>query len=462
MQENHPKNVHLLSIQYRMHPAISTFPSAEFYNSALEDGDGMAELRTVPWHSSTLFGPYRFFDIAGKETRGGTSLINRDEVQAALKLFERITADFEEINFDGRIGIVTPYRQQLNELRRQFEARFGQGIHSGVEFNTVDAFQGRERDIIIFSCVRAANEGGVGFLSDIRRMNVGLTRAKSSLFVLGNATFLKRNHMWGRLVEDAKARGLFTQGNYQSMFRNPTRTSSIPKALPPPPPKREVVVPVWDPMDICSDDNSTNVPKPQDDRPRAPQAPMIVKPKAPPQRDPLPPAPPPAPSYAQKQVYKQPPRNTGRPQDRAQDPRMNNQRPPQVSNNLPQRPGPAMSAGRDNRDQNPNRQLNNRERQAGSGPSRANIMCLNCKQMGHMKSQCPQPPQRPDYIEDHDPRIPKLHDPSAVPPPPLAPPVKRPASPYGQPPPKRPHPNNGGGGGGNGGPPQQPRPSGMV
>jgi hypothetical protein len=263
MQENHPKSVHLLSIQYRMHPAISVFPSREFYDSGLKDGDGMAELRKQPWHDSSVFGPYRFFNVAGSESRLKTSLINQEEARVALALFARITADFPEINFAGRIGIVTPYRQQLGELKRTFEQRYGSAILNSVEFNTVDAFQGRERDIIIFSCVRAAEEGGVGFLSDIRRMNVGLTRSKASLFILGNSNFLVRNHMWKRLIEDAQSRNMFTQ-NLRGLFDRSTRKSQRPAGLPMPLPQNSISPPVpsngghegeavWDPMDIDSE-----------------------------------------------------------------------------------------------------------------------------------------------------------------------------------------------------------------
>lgn len=230
-----------------MHPSISCFPSKEFYNSNLSDGEGMADLRTMPWHKSSVFGPYRFFDVAGKESRGGTSLINREEVQTAIQLFQRLTSDFPEVKFQGRIGIVTPYRQQLFELKRQFESRFGKSILTDVEFNTVDAFQGRERDIIMFSCVRAADEGGVGFLSDIRRMNVGLTRAKSSLFVLGNSQFLMRNHMWRRLVEDAQSRNVFST-NTRGLLAQSTRLDPNPASD-----LRMISKQVhghWDPMDI--------------------------------------------------------------------------------------------------------------------------------------------------------------------------------------------------------------------
>lgn len=275
MQENFPENVHLLSIQYRMHPAISAFPSREFYEAGLRDGDGMAVLRKQPWHDSSIFGPYRFFNVAGTESRKKTSLINSDEARMALALFGRITVDFPEVNFEGRIGVVTPYRQQLGELRRVFKSRYGEEILVSVEFNTVDAFQGRERDIIIFSCVRAATEGGVGFLSDVRRMNVGLTRAKSSVFILGNAEFLVRNHMWKRLVEDAKERNMFTPV-VRGLFDRPTRTSAgslqpPPPPLPPPPHPQPIrhhrqpasnsaqqVDAALDPMDVDGDEFHTN------------------------------------------------------------------------------------------------------------------------------------------------------------------------------------------------------------
>jgi senataxin len=87
-----------------------------------------------------------------------------------------------------------------------------------VEFNTTDAFQGRESEVIIFSCVRASPAGGIGFLQDIRRMNVGLTRAKSSLWVLGNSQSLVRGEFWRKLVEDAKGRDRYTEGNIMNML----------------------------------------------------------------------------------------------------------------------------------------------------------------------------------------------------------------------------------------------------
>ena len=224
MQRNHPDDVHLLDTQYRMHPEISRFPSQQFYNSRLIDGDGMAQLRVQPWHASSILGPYRFFDVVGvqsKEARGH-SLINVPELNAAIQLYQRLKTDYRSYDFRGKIGIITTYKAQLNELKRRFGAKFGDEIFEEIEFNTTDAFQGREREIIIFSCVRAKAAGGIGFLNDIRRMNVGLTRAKSSLWVLGDSRALEQGEFWNRLIQDAKSRERYTSGDIMGLLSRPT------------------------------------------------------------------------------------------------------------------------------------------------------------------------------------------------------------------------------------------------
>ncbi|RKF64463.1 putative ATP-dependent helicase C29A10.10c [Golovinomyces cichoracearum] len=224
MQRNYPKDVHLLDIQYRMHPEISVFPSREFYSGRLVDGENMALLRDKPWHMSTILGPYRFFDVKGtqsKEARGH-SLINIPELNAAIALYERLKADFCDYDFRGKIGIITTYKAQLIEMRLRFERRFGENIHEEIEFNTTDAFQGREREIIIFSCVRAKSSGGIGFLGDIRRMNVGLTRAKSSLWVLGDSSALQQGEYWNKLIQDAKERDRYSGGDITNLLRKRT------------------------------------------------------------------------------------------------------------------------------------------------------------------------------------------------------------------------------------------------
>lgn len=225
MQKNHPQDVHLLDVQYRMHPEISRFPSLTFYDGKLQDGAGMASLRTRPWHQSELLSPYRFFDVQGMHQNAarGKSLVNYAEVQVAMQLYERLVTDVKDYDWTGKIGIITPYKGQLVQLKTQFAARYGDEVLKTVDFNTTDAFQGRESEVIIFSCVRASNRG-IGFLADIRRMNVGLTRAKSSLWVLGNSRSLIQGEFWNGLVQDAKGRDLYTEGNIIQLLERPQFT----------------------------------------------------------------------------------------------------------------------------------------------------------------------------------------------------------------------------------------------
>ncbi|KAH6607189.1 helicase sen1, partial [Trichoderma cornu-damae] len=270
MQQNHPKSIHLLDMQYRMHPEISCFPSREFYESQLQDGQDMLQLRRAPWHGDVLFAPYRFFDVEGVQEKGrkGQSLVNTKELEVALQMYERFSRDYRDCDLARKIGIITPYKAQLYELRSRFQARFGEGITDVIEFNTTDAFQGRECEIIIFSCVRASSTGGIGFMTDIRRMNVGLTRAKSSLWILGDSRALFQGEFWRKLIEDAQGRDRYTKGDILSMFRGPlekakpdayTSSSSRSPVMPSlanPPRQRPS-----QPMDIVMRDAPRNGPK---------------------------------------------------------------------------------------------------------------------------------------------------------------------------------------------------------
>lgn len=152
-----------------MHPDISVLPSRVFYSGRLEDGPGMAEKTRQIWHSDTKFGVYKFFNVSrGREesSRIGHSLVNKEESRTIVALFDRLRRQFPNTNFDYRIGIVSMYRAQVAELRFAFRQRFGEEILSKVDFNTVDGFQGQEKDIIILSCVRAGPSlSRVGFLS---------------------------------------------------------------------------------------------------------------------------------------------------------------------------------------------------------------------------------------------------------------------------------------------------------
>lgn len=138
----------------------------------------------------------------------------------------------------GRIGIITPYKSQLSLLRSRFSNAFGSSVSAKMEFNTVDGFQGREVDILVLSTVRAAaetcsesprsNSGNIGFVADVRRMNVSLTRAKLSLWILGNARTLKTNENWAALVRDVKERNLVisVKKPYNSIFKSALEKNS--------------------------------------------------------------------------------------------------------------------------------------------------------------------------------------------------------------------------------------------
>ncbi|KAF9425648.1 DEAD-box type RNA helicase [Podila epigama] len=231
IQDLSPSSVHLLSIQYRMHPSISAFPSREFYKSLLKDGPDMAAKTKAEWHKNPLWSPYRFFDVhEGREKIGlSHSQHNPIEAEAAVELLEKLCNSNPSLNFFRRVGVISPYQQQVRTLKEYFTRRFGSKILESIDFNSVDGFQGQEKDIIIFSCVRASATGTVGFLADIRRMNVALTRARQSLFILGHAATLRREMIWGDLVQDAEDRGLFTRVD-PGVF-GPRSLSAQPKNL---------------------------------------------------------------------------------------------------------------------------------------------------------------------------------------------------------------------------------------
>lgn len=115
------------------------------------------------------------------------------------------------MEFGGKVGIISPYKEQVRIIKKVFISKFGNGILNEIDFNTVDGFQGQEKEIIIMSCVRASQSGSVGFLSDFRRMNVALTRAKTTLWILGNESSLRRNAVWNRLLTDATDRGCISK-----------------------------------------------------------------------------------------------------------------------------------------------------------------------------------------------------------------------------------------------------------
>lgn len=229
----HP--VIMLTKQYRMHPEICRFPSLHFYDSKLLNGEQMSS-KSAPFHETEGLGPYVFFDVVdGQELRGknsgALSLYNEREADAAIEVMRFFRKRYPSEFVSGRIGIITPYKSQLSLLRSRFSSVFGSSVTADIEFNTVDGFQGREVDILVLSTVRAAVQNSpdmlssIGFVADVRRMNVALTRAKLSLWILGNARTLRTNNNWAALVKDAKERNLVVSAKipYNSMFKISSR-----------------------------------------------------------------------------------------------------------------------------------------------------------------------------------------------------------------------------------------------
>ncbi|KAJ0790690.1 putative P-loop containing nucleoside triphosphate hydrolase, DNA2/NAM7 helicase, helicase [Helianthus annuus] len=226
----------LLSVQYRMHPQIRDFPSRYFYQGRLTDSESVTNLPDEFYYKDPLLRPYIFYDIThGREShRGGSvSYQNVHEAQFCLRLYEHLQKTVKILGMPKvSVGIITPYKLQLKCIQREFEEVLNSEEGKDLYINTVDAFQGQERDVIIMSCVRASGHG-VGFVADIRRMNVALTRARRALWVMGNASSLVQSDDWAALIADAKARK-----SYMDMDSLPIDFLAAPKAakLPPPPP----------------------------------------------------------------------------------------------------------------------------------------------------------------------------------------------------------------------------------
>lgn len=226
MFNKHQDRVHMLNVQFRMHPDIAKFPSKEFYKDKLETGSTNLERTKKDWHDSFLFSPYRFFNVKGSHERSERtkSLFNKKEAMVAFQLYRALEDKLGHAEIAGKVGIISPYKQQVNLLKRVFKTELGELGAADIDFNTIDGFQGQEKEVIIISCVRAEPDGhGVGFLGDTRRMNVAVTRAKSALWILGNEESLLKNPVWRRLVADAKQRNLYTDckpGYLNNLIRN--------------------------------------------------------------------------------------------------------------------------------------------------------------------------------------------------------------------------------------------------
>lgn len=204
--ENHPEAVTLLDEQYRMNTEIMGYSSKVFYENRLKAHASVAKNRLFSGDS-----PLLFIDTAGcgfDEKLEGTSSTNPEE--AAL-LFKHFTAFVEEIKSKftketfPTIAVISPYKQQIGILKEQLEHSPDlKDIKDKIAINTIDSFQGQERDIVYISLVRSNDRGEIGFLNDIRRMNVAMTRARKKLVVVGDSATLAQHPFYGDFIEYAQ------------------------------------------------------------------------------------------------------------------------------------------------------------------------------------------------------------------------------------------------------------------
>ena len=215
--ENKPEVVTLLKMQYRMNEEIMRFSSDWFYNNQVESAPDV-KYRSIldldvpmTWIDTSQFDFPEESGITFKEEFVGESFgrINKAEAELTMlalqQYFEKIGKErILEERID--VGVISPYRAQVQYLRQQLKKReYFKPFKSLISINTVDGFQGQERDIIMISLVRANDQGQIGFLRDLRRMNVAITRARMKLIILGDASTLTRHPFYKKLYDYIEA-----------------------------------------------------------------------------------------------------------------------------------------------------------------------------------------------------------------------------------------------------------------
>lgn len=215
--ENQPEQVSMLQIQYRMHEKIMRFSSRYFY------GDKLIAHQSVRSHLLRAdHPPVLFIDTAGcgYHEKQDPETLSRVNIEEASLLIQQVEVLVEDIGtntwLDEQItmGIITPYSAQVDQLHKLAEASsILEPLYRFITINTVDAFQGQERDVIAICFVRSNENGEVGFLADIRRTNVAMTRARKKLIMIGDSATLSSHPFYLELLDYVQKEGF-----YQSAF----------------------------------------------------------------------------------------------------------------------------------------------------------------------------------------------------------------------------------------------------
>jgi ATP-dependent RNA/DNA helicase IGHMBP2 len=204
--------VSLLKVQYRMNPAIMAFPNLWFYKGLLEAAE----------HLNTRFlkedSGITFLDTAGlgyeeQSNQSTRSFTNPGEVTLILKQLEIISDSLDSSQY-YTVALISPYSEQVRLLNEEFSSFFPNGFpFLKVNIQTIDSFQGQERDIVFVSLVRSNARNEIGFLKDYRRMNVAMTRAKFKLMMVGDSATLANDVFYDKLITFC-----MDQGHYQSAW----------------------------------------------------------------------------------------------------------------------------------------------------------------------------------------------------------------------------------------------------
>ena len=197
--------VHMLTEQYRMHPQIMAPASAAFYEGKLQASARMPQHRC---DEQALL----FIDTAGRgfeeeQAPGSESSLNKEEACFVIERVEELLANHP----DYSIGIIAPYRAQVDQLITQMTERLGPNCFetNSITCATVDAFQGQERDIMVISLTRSNGTGEIGFLKEYRRMNVAMTRAKHHLLIVGDSATIGQDAFYRELIERCEETGSY-------------------------------------------------------------------------------------------------------------------------------------------------------------------------------------------------------------------------------------------------------------
>ena len=199
----------MLEIQYRMQDHIMQFSNDYFYKGKLKTGQVIKERKQLFTKS------VEFIDTAGcgfeeKVNPETLSTFNEEEADFLIRRMELALEEFPEKFRYGTIGVIAPYKAQVEILRSRIETcAWYHELKNRISINTVDAFQGQEKDFIFISLVRSNPTGEIGFLGDIRRMNVAMTRARHLLMLIGDSATLSNHQFFNELISFYQAKGFY-------------------------------------------------------------------------------------------------------------------------------------------------------------------------------------------------------------------------------------------------------------